>query len=150
MYLIKESEARLNQLAVSLINKQVSFRVHYWGVDPCLTYNPVHRHSFFEICYVLDGEGSYLESRSEYSLKQGSLFCSRPMISHQICSVNGLYLIWVAFELDELQSSPTAVEDYWDLAQIEVPVVYDGDVSSTASLWKSLLIPKEKKVCPCS
>ncbi|MFC0472123.1 helix-turn-helix domain-containing protein [Halalkalibacter kiskunsagensis] len=145
MYLIKESESRLNQQAILLKSKDVSFRVHFWGIDPCLTYNPIHRHSFFEICYVLAGEGTYLDEGIVYSLHKGTFFCSRPRISHQIQSKEGLFLLWVSFELDETTSSSPYIDQYLSMAQEGIPVVYNGNTASTASLWKSLLIPDQKQ-----
>jgi mannose-6-phosphate isomerase-like protein (cupin superfamily) len=145
MYLIKESEARLNQQAILLTNKDVSFRVHFWGIDPCLTNNPIHRHSFFEICYVLAGDGTYLDDGVVYPLHKGTFFCSRPTINHQIQSEAGLFLLWVCFELDETNSSSTYFEQYVSMAQDGIPVVYHGDTAPTAELWKSLLIPEKKQ-----
>lgn len=47
----------LNQYVHRLAQNRSSFHVHYWGVMP-KHYDVVpHKHSFFEICFVVDGEG---------------------------------------------------------------------------------------------
>ncbi|WP_257349663.1 AraC family transcriptional regulator [Pseudalkalibacillus decolorationis] len=144
MYCVKESVGRLNQHTV-LVGHDVSFRINYWGVDSNLTSNPVHRHSSFEICYVLSGEGTYLDNGNIYSLYPGTLFCSRPGITHQIQSEQGLFLFFVCFEVDEGKSSREYVENYLSMAKQESIIVYNGETSSTVSLWKSLLVPLQKR-----
>ncbi|MDN4075366.1 helix-turn-helix domain-containing protein [Fictibacillus terranigra] len=144
MYLCRESVTRLNQHLV-LKGQDVSFRINYWGVDPKLTYNPVHRHSSFEVCYVLHGEGTYLDHGILLPLSPGTFFVSRPGIDHQIRSEAGLFLVFVCFEVDEGQSSREYVNQYVTLAQYDQVVVPQGETSSSASLWKTLLVPEEKQ-----
>src|SRR2546428_12708956 len=91
----KKMSRILNETAVDLHGSELSFKVHYWGAMPEHFDNPEHRHSFFEICYILSGEGSYLESGEEYPLSQGTLLCSRPGKWHQIKSEAGIELYFV-------------------------------------------------------
>ncbi|MFY0758126.1 AraC family transcriptional regulator [Metabacillus dongyingensis] len=144
MYLVKESVTRLNQHLV-LTGQGASFRINYWGVDSQLTYNPVHRHSSFEVCYVLNGEGTYIDDGNIYSLYPGTLFYSRPGITHQILSEKGLFLLFVCFEIDERRSSREYIKRYLSLAQQDHVVIHNGDNSSTATLWKTLLVPIQEQ-----
>ncbi len=144
MYRLEESKARLNRHAVLLESGGITFRVNYWGGMHKLTYNPVHKHSSFEICYVVDGDGTYLDDGRVYHLHKGTLFCSRPGIAHQIRSGEGLFLLWVDFEVDESRSSPEYVDRFVSLAGRSKVCVNEGDGSSTASLWRSLLIPEQE------
>jgi AraC-like DNA-binding protein len=145
MYRWKESEAQLNHLASELTAAPISFHVHYWGAVPQLMSNPVHKHSFFEVCYVLDGSGSYLEQDCDYPLRKGTLFCSRPDITHQIQTTDGLSLLFVAFEINELKSTEPFVEQFNTLARLAKVCIYDGDDFATSLLWKALLIPRADK-----
>ncbi|WP_409346318.1 helix-turn-helix domain-containing protein [Paenibacillus sp. MBLB4367] len=145
MYKAAESETMLNLHASVLAGTGLSFRVHYWGVVPQLFDNPVHKHSFFEICYVLDGEGSYMDEGIVHRLRKGTLFCSRPGAVHQIRTEKGLYLLYVAFEVDEAGTSAAHSELYRALTAKAEICVDDGDVTPTALLWKSLLIPENEE-----
>src|SRR4051812_12630955 len=84
----------LNDHAVYVKGTDVSFYVHYWGGLTKHFTNHVHKHSFFEVCYVWDGNGFYEEGQQRFELSSGSLFMSRPHINHQISSETGLFLLF--------------------------------------------------------
>lgn len=142
MYRAKESEERLNRHAMTLYGDDLSFRVYYWGWNTCHYDNPVHKHSFWEICYVVDGEGSYAENGHEYPLSQGTFFCSKPGNVHQIRSQSGLNLLYVAFEIMENHSALKSVQHYQQLLQEGAVCLSPGNQAAAASLWTSLLIPE--------
>ncbi len=48
--------------------------------------NTPHRHSHFETCLVLQGEGDFHHGREVYSLKRGDVFTADPGIIHEIVS----------------------------------------------------------------
>lgn len=129
----------LNDVAMQIDNSSASFQVHYWGINPNHRDNPVHKHSFFEICYVLDGEGTYLDQDMIYPLHKDTLFMSRPEVIHQIRSEKGMYLLYVAFELDEFRSEETVVRCFQQLASSDRIVLHDAERNSSALAWKSLL-----------
>ncbi|MFC5653555.1 AraC family transcriptional regulator [Paenibacillus solisilvae] len=139
MYQWVESNRWLNQYALRLKSQGAVFTVHYWGVDECHFSNPVHKHSFFEICYTLSGEGTYQDHGREYPLSPHTLFCSRPGIMHRIQSVKGLQLLFVAFELDEHSSTEQAVSTFQALAETETVCLFGVEQSPAAQLWRSLL-----------
>jgi len=137
---IRESKERLNRLALELPGTEAAFRVHFWGIATKHYDNPVHKHSFFEVCYVWNGRGEYEELGNIYSLEQGVLFCSRPGVVHQIRSATGLSLLFVAFELDESRSSALETERYRRLAVNAEVCLRDAEDAPTIALWRSLLM----------
>ncbi|NIK79010.1 AraC-like DNA-binding protein/mannose-6-phosphate isomerase-like protein (cupin superfamily) [Paenibacillus castaneae] len=140
MYLCKETQSMLNEQALLLSGAGATFNVYYWGVNPQLFDNPIHRHSFFEVCYVMDGEGEYMDNGINYSLRKGTHFCSKPGVTHQIRTQNGLFLLYVAFEIDESRSQETVIEAFRSLAQSGAVCLQAEDESPTSLLWRSLLM----------
>jgi YesN/AraC family two-component response regulator len=99
----------------------------------------LHKHSFFEVCFVVDGEGEYIDNNSTYKLQKNTLFLSRPNVLHQIKSENGLFLLYIGLELIESESN-----DKWlkIMEQIEecTEIIIDVEVgASFLLLWESLL-----------
>ncbi|WP_028611370.1 AraC family transcriptional regulator [Paenibacillus harenae] len=143
MYHWMKSEERLNRFAGLIKGSKLTFHIHYWGAVQHLKSNDVHKHSFYEICYVNAGTGKYVEGDFEFPLHEGVFFCSRPNIYHQIRDVHELDLLFVAFEPDEKQSSADEFEQY-DYALKHNAVWQEGVSAAPAvQLWKSLLIPAE-------
>ncbi|MBO9606061.1 MAG: helix-turn-helix domain-containing protein [Paenibacillaceae bacterium] len=145
MYRYKESEKRLHELAMLPGQPGAGFRVHYWGVNPRLQSNPVHRHSFFEICYVLGGEGEYTDDGVEFELRQGVQFCSRPGITHQIRTKKGLTLLYAAFEPDEATTEEGLLEAWRELADKGRVLAADSGGTASALLWESLLLREDDR-----
>jgi AraC-like DNA-binding protein/mannose-6-phosphate isomerase-like protein (cupin superfamily) len=129
----------LNQVARHLPGAPVSFNVHYWGGQFQLQDNLLHKHSFFEICYVLGGRGVYWEAGQEYLLQKGTLFCSRPGNLHQIYKTENLFLLWVAFEIDEAGSHTEGMTLFEQLIKTPHFYVTDADDSSAAYIWIALM-----------
>lgn len=139
----KEATDLLNQHALTLPGAELSFRVHYWGIDLQHLNNPIHKHSFFEVCYVREGSGDYDEPGTGivYPLRKGTFFCSRPGVVHQIRSSSGLDLLHVAFEVNEAHSAPDAVERFRELASHAEVCVSDAAEHQAVALWTALLLP---------
>jgi YesN/AraC family two-component response regulator len=146
MYRYKESETLLSEQALYLQGSGACFKVHYWGAVERLVSNPVHKHSFFEICYVLDGEGEYTDNGDEFLLRKGTHFCSRPNITHQIRTAEGLSIVYVAFELDESRSSDDMILKYRWLADHAQVLMQQEDLTPTALLWRALLLQNSEAV----
>lgn len=77
---------------------------YYFGLVSSHRDNVPHQHSFFECCYVFQGEGLYIENGKTYSLRPGCLFLSRPGISHQITRGRNLGLYYVAYRITDAAS----------------------------------------------
>lgn len=136
---LNQSNAILNDCAVTLRGKDVAYYVHYWGGEVQHFTNHVHKHSFFEVCYIADGEGAYAEGENTIPLSPGTLFVSRPHILHQIRSERGLYIIFFAFELLESESSPAAVSRFQRLAKNAGYWLELAEDHPILKLWTALL-----------
>ncbi|WP_127505652.1 helix-turn-helix domain-containing protein [Paenibacillus humicus] len=143
MYRYQASDVMLNSRIMEAIHPNARFVIYYWGVDERLHSNPVHKHSFFEACYVLGGKGTYTDNGRPYPLQSGTLFLSRPGVAHQIVTEDGLSLLFVAFEPDEAKTDPEILAAFRALAEAERVWVEDGSRTPTALLWESLLIREE-------
>ncbi|SDI38242.1 AraC family transcriptional regulator [Alteribacillus bidgolensis] len=130
----------LNEYVHRLEQNGAVFNIPYWGAMPN-HYNTLHhKHSFFEVCYVVEGEGTYIDGDDVYPLKRNTIFLSRPGVSHQIKSEQGLFLVYVAFQLVESESSDewiTIIENAKHCPKIIFEVNED---TVPVLLWKSLLI----------
>jgi AraC-like DNA-binding protein/mannose-6-phosphate isomerase-like protein (cupin superfamily) len=136
---LDRSNAVLNDYAANLSGSDLSFYVHYWGGETKLLTNHVHKHSFFEICYVVDGTGFYEEGVHRLPIGPGTLFMSRPRQKHQIISDEGLYLLFVAFELIPSQSSEEGVLRYQLLEKSRTFLIPQAQNLPSVLLWFALL-----------
>lgn len=144
MYLSKETTSMLNEIATVLQTSEVSFKVHYWGVNPQLFDNPVHKHSFFEVCYVLSGVGEYMDDGVIYPLQAGMHFCSRPGVTHQIRTQKGLFLLYVAFEIDESLTNEPVREAFERLSETANVCIQKDEQHPTTLLWKALMLQNDE------
>jgi AraC-like DNA-binding protein len=136
---LDHSNAVLNDYAVNLTGSELSFYVHYWGGVTRLPTNHIHKHSFFEICYVADGEGSYEEGGERWPLGPGTLFMSRPHLKHQIISEKGLYIVFVAFELIPGESSEEGIRRFRSLEKSHNFLLPDAGNLPAVWIWLALL-----------
>ncbi len=134
----------MNQYVHHLAHNGVSFYVHYWGVIPKHYNNLLHKHSFFEVCFVVDGEGEYIDDGCTYPLQKNTMFFSRPEVLHQIKSKSGLSLLYVAFELIESESTEEWIRIMEEAKQYSEVIIDVKDDTTAALLWKSLLIQATK------
>ncbi|WP_274364473.1 helix-turn-helix domain-containing protein [Paenibacillus thermotolerans] len=133
-----DAVAVLNGMERRLHDDQSAFEVLYWGAQRDHRDNPVHKHSFLEVCYVLDGYGSYEEYKQGYPLAPQTLFLSRPGIPHQIRSEHGMLLYWVAFRLDSARSEPHVVEQFRRLSSSSRVLQPGAGETPSSLLWRSL------------
>jgi AraC-like DNA-binding protein/mannose-6-phosphate isomerase-like protein (cupin superfamily) len=136
---LNRSNAILNDFASVIGGSELSFYVHYWGGERKLYTNHVHKHSFFEICYVVDGEGTYEEGSHVLPIGPGSLFMSRPHFKHQIVSPDGLYILFVAFELIASESSPEGAARYRSLEKTRKFLIPQAADLPSVHIWFALL-----------
>ncbi|MWV46654.1 helix-turn-helix domain-containing protein [Paenibacillus sp. HJL G12] len=143
MSLIEAAFRRANQICNRQLTKleenDLSISILYWGFMPEHFDNTLHRHSFFEACYVIDGSGFYIEHGVEYPLGKGTSFLSLPGIWHQIRSATGLTLVYVAFEIDEERTSSLFIEAYRQLLEQAHPVIHSADALPAGRFWEAFL-----------
>ena len=79
---------RFNELShIPLATRVGSYHAEalYWGILGKKWWrNYWHTHSFFEVCYVFEGQGSFRLQSKKYALKRGDLFIARPGQPHEI------------------------------------------------------------------
>jgi AraC family L-rhamnose operon transcriptional activator RhaR len=68
------------------------------------TRNRLHRHDFFEPCYVVSGRGDFYHGDQHFSLRSGDLFLAMPGVFHEITSLDtrDLRLVYTTFALAEV------------------------------------------------
>jgi AraC-like DNA-binding protein len=136
---LNQFNAVLNNYAANLSGSALSFYVHYWGGERKLYTNHVHKHSFFEICYVLDGTGTYEEGSQRLPIEPGTLFMSRPHLKHQIISEEGLYIVFVAFELIPAESSREGLSRFRQLEKSRSFFQRGAEHCPAVLIWLALL-----------
>lgn len=134
----------LNDYIHRINQSGAAFHVHYWGVMPKHYDNQMHKHSFLEVCFVVEGEGVYIDEQRSYALQGNTIFLSRPEVPHQIKSEQGLSLLYVAFELIESESSESWFKIIESAKKCASVVLHNNSDTETSFLWKSLLIQATK------
>lgn len=134
------SSLYLNRHVTRLSEPPLSLNVHYWGVKSEHHGNHEHTHTFFEICYVLDGYGTYTNNGVHYALHQGTLYATKPGSRHRLYSESGMTLLFVAFDLDRRACSDEMLAIYDELCghpQLFIPNAVD---TAAAHLWIALIL----------
>ncbi|WAH40337.1 AraC family transcriptional regulator [Alicyclobacillus fastidiosus] len=129
----------LNSTLQSIRLSEIEILVHYWGLEQAHFSNISHKHSFFEVCYVLQGRGLYVENGTEFQLNDGSLFISRPNSIHQILSDSGLTLAFVAFETPGKGNSNLWATRLQNMTDIENVVIRGEEEPVSNSVWDALI-----------
>lgn len=134
------SNLYLNQHVAKLHGSDAAFFVHYWGAKPEHKGNRPHAHSFFEICYVLDGEGTYYHDGVTYPLRAGTLYCSKPESRHYIQSESGMLLLFVALEPVAAESGEAFMRDFQELCASAHAFIPNAEATPPALIWQALLL----------
>ncbi len=138
--LLAEGAVALNRESLQVNGSDASINIHYWGAQPDHYNNKPHQHSFFELCYIINGEGKYIDDGHTFHLTSGSLFLSRPFVKHQILSDSGLEIIFVGFEINQNQSTKKLIELFSNLEKTENFVINDAEHTPVVKLWTSILV----------
>ncbi|RIX59666.1 AraC family transcriptional regulator [Paenibacillus nanensis] len=130
----------LNQKASYLKGNGIAATVYYWGAQSGFVGNKPHKHSFFEICYVLKGTGSYWEQEEHYPLEDGSLFLSRPGHVHHIVTDHGMDLLFMAFDIDAEGCSDECKALFAKLRRARSVFIPNAQELPVIRLWTTLLL----------
>src|ERR1043165_7397704 len=77
----------LNRLTIALPLGAFQIEVVYWGVIGSRYWrNYLHTHSFFEVCHVYVGEGTFTVAGQTQRVRKGDMFVARPGQAHEIIS----------------------------------------------------------------
>jgi len=74
------------------------------------TYQPLHWHDFYEIEYIIDGEGEYIINGNRNKIEKGTLFFSTPADIQEIIFTKETHLINLSFTshyIDDKLITPT-------------------------------------------
>jgi len=87
----KQAFTDLNDLRLEPQLEDFTCEILYWGFFDGAQFwrNYLHVHSFFEICYVLSGSGSFFINNETHPVKAGDLFIAKPDERHEIVSSKG-------------------------------------------------------------
>lgn len=75
--------------------------------------NGLHRHSFYEICLVLQGSGRYVHGDGEYPLRTGDVFVADPGVGHEISShsTRDLEIWFLTLTVQRFEGHTASIED---------------------------------------
>lgn len=141
------------QTWLTTLNRQPSaLRIGSMGVDVIYhgyaaehADNQPHRHSFFEVCLVGRGTGSFFVAGQAQPIGAGELFVARPGVEHQIVSTGrpAMELSWIAYQLHrdglaqpEGPELPAPLDSLLDHFATSSALVVPG--GRCAGLWKAL------------
>jgi AraC-like DNA-binding protein/quercetin dioxygenase-like cupin family protein len=144
----QKSSMYLNQHVTKLHADSAAFYVHYWGGKPQHHGNVMHSHPFFEICYVVEGEGRYTNKGVTYSLQRGTLYCSKPGGLHQLQSETGMLVLFVAFEIIEADTRGEVFQLLDKLTNYHHLFIPDAEQTPPVLLWKSLVLQAAERLIP--
>lgn len=128
----------LNRNISHAAGQGLHFYIQYWGGTFSPFEHPLHKHSFFEVCYVVQGEGTYWEEGIAYPLSKGSVFLSRPGRLHQIRYHKELTLLYVAFALDGKHSELDALQTYNTLSGTDQYFISSDHAANSIAIWRAL------------
>lgn len=98
-----ETFTNLNTLKLNFNLDEYQGEFLYWGYYNGQQWwrNYLHSHSFYEVCFVLDGQGDFLINDEIFKIKKGDLFIAKPNELHEIISSkeNHLAIYYWAYTL---------------------------------------------------
>ena len=117
---------------------QVEVRFFYWGYAERHADNPVHRHSFYEVCYVAARTGRFYSGGRWHDVGPGDVFIARPGVAHQILSCGReMELYWVAYDWDGVDGARDDLSRLFQCVARSERVVARDD-GRLAQIWPGL------------
>src|SRR5437868_14699678 len=98
----REGFNQLDQIPISIRLGSYRADAIYWGVLGRKWWrNFLHAHSFFEVCYVFHGRGTFTINSKRFPISGGNVFVAKPNEAHEIVSSrkDPLQLYFWAFTL---------------------------------------------------
>lgn len=86
-----------------------SFEILFLRLDEC----PIrtHKHSFFELAYIMDGEGTHNINGNDFRYKPGSLYLLGPLTTHHFTVEKTTSFVFVCFNNIYLKGITTGNEE---------------------------------------
>lgn len=127
------SKVVLNKLLTSIKLADTEYSIPYWGALEHHYGTKPHSHYFYEVCLIVDGEGSYIEDGKVFPLEKNSLILTSPQAEHQLKSIEGISLFYFSFIAEEYEKSIIAQTKF------SMPVMQLDDQDPIIFAWYSLL-----------
>ncbi|HYF49708.1 MAG TPA: AraC family ligand binding domain-containing protein, partial [Planctomycetota bacterium] len=85
---VHQDYGNLNKLALKFSLGSFSSEIFSWGfIDHTKWWrNYMHVHTFYEVCYAYQGEGTFEMLGTVYNVKAGDVFVAKPSEEHEIIS----------------------------------------------------------------
>jgi AraC-like DNA-binding protein len=117
--------------------RHAGVEVYHWAEMADTVVNPPHRHTYFEVCWVEGGQGTFVVDGRRHAIGPGALLFARPGVRHQIISAEppGIRLAWVGFQLRRHDSG--GLDGLFRAFSAGPPIAYDGD-GTVGMLWAAL------------
>lgn len=90
------------------------FEIEHFEVDSCACKN--HKHTFFEVTYILKGAGSYFIDGNKFDFKGGDLFLIMPDAAHYTEVTTTTGFLFIRFNNIYLQAQQVTDRQYSDLS----------------------------------
>lgn len=97
---------QLNQVPIHIETDDFAADMLFWGMYENEWWrNYLHVHSFYEVCYVFDGRGTFFIHHQAHDVQAGDIFIARPSEYHEIISSEdaplGIYFWAYTLSIDE-------------------------------------------------
>lgn len=93
---------------------------------------PLHRHPFYEMIFVVEGEGVFTIDFKEYPLQKGALYLFSPAQMHIATMTNNLHMFLLRFDLSVFHEK--TFFDNLSIFNFDVLDIQEPDYSSITSL----------------
>jgi AraC-like DNA-binding protein/mannose-6-phosphate isomerase-like protein (cupin superfamily) len=90
------------------------FEIEHYEVDTCACKN--HKHTFFEVTYILKGSGTYFINGNKFDFKGGDLFLIMPDAEHYTKVTEMTGFLFIRFNNIYLQAQQVTGRQYSDLS----------------------------------
>lgn len=128
----------LNQNLLQVNNDGVSIKVHNWSAQKNHTTHKSHTHNYYEVCYLIQGKGAYIEENESREIKNGSLILTPPDVKHQLTSEDGMDFIQIGFNLQN--TTHAYIQKLFnEINRKQIYLLDDKEDAAATLLWLSIL-----------
>lgn len=128
----------LNEHLLEITKDGVSIKMHRWGASTKSKSDSMKKHDFYNITYIVNGKGSYQNSKVSTDVTKGSLILTPPDTLHRLDSSKGLDVLTICFSLQS--TSHSYIQKLFKTVKAEqLYILPNRNRSAAILLWISLL-----------
>lgn len=128
----------LNEHLLEITKDGVSIKMHRWGASTESKSDSMKKHDFYNITYIVNGKGSYQNSKVSTDVTKGSLILTPPDTPHRLDSPKGLDVLTICFSLQS--TSHSYIQKLFKTVKAEqLYILPNRNRSAAILLWISLL-----------